>query len=411
MIIPNNTSVAKEELQEPNSLKRSGRKTRPKPSPRKAYLQPPVSLDATLTTATSLSSSSPTSVVTSPSSNPSSPSITSSEEDGGVNKKLLPLNNFNNNVNNHYNNNNDMPTDEIPKLTSFKYADKLDIANVTLRKGCLQPEQEQNTSSPQVSQKQQLARIPYATMQRRIRNSAINFFDPLESVQEGQEDSGNKEEGQIILLPASDSIPDILQTLSSTSKGTNPNLKHCLSLTRSGQIPRDVMALYAKVEKGNGGDKGVIVNELSNLIDDSSIEGGSSNNGSHNNKVLFPSSNTTISQPNNQTFRGNEVNNQHMSSASNESSALSQKSANISLVGESTTVAGNSNSTQCNQQTFWIFWYIITNCATVLVAVLLDITTIIAVIGVLRKPFYYIPELDDYTLLPRTPQIRLYLES
>ena len=80
----------------------------------------------------------------------------------------------------------------------------------------------------------------------------MTCFDPLQKQQlhpagEPPPVGSAAEDGQIILL-SSESIPDILQTLEAS--------------------PRDVMALYAKVEKksNGGGGGGVIVNELSNLL-------------------------------------------------------------------------------------------------------------------------------------------------
>ncbi len=158
------------------------------------------------------------------------------------------------------------PSDEekhvSSKKNSFRYADVNDIATASLRRGCLRPD----------VQLPGYANLPGLTnghprMQENdaTSSSIMTCFDPLQkgpqnapsnisTVENVDNDQvANDEDGRIILL-SSESIPDILQTLDQqqTSLGASPR--------------RDVMALYAKVEKKPAG--GVIVNELSHLLHD-----------------------------------------------------------------------------------------------------------------------------------------------
>ena len=110
------------------------------------------------------------------------------------------------------------------------------------------------------------ANIPYATLSRKSADSAaaekrksnssmLNCFDPLTQrhLAANGEGHGNNngvflgQDGQVAFLPPSDSIPDILQTLNGqqphqlmNDSGLRANGSQ--SLTRTGHIPREVMA-------------------------------------------------------------------------------------------------------------------------------------------------------------------------
>lgn len=270
-----------------------------------------------LTTATSLSSTSESE--SSPSSPASSPpsrsrSLSENEADGADNPGdplLFPPQCV-------------RPLAAVPNNNSFKYADSAEITNATLRKGCLIPEQGQgqgqgeapplptkvkigrgmsvseyannrNSEAIAASSIDPFANIPYATLSRKSADNAaekrksnssmLNCFDPLTqrhlaaaaTAGDGCVGSNNNgvflgQDGQVAFLPPSDSIPDILQTLNAQQQLTDPSsafrANGSQSLTRTGHIPREVMALYAKVDlkKDPRPTKGtLIVNELSNL--------------------------------------------------------------------------------------------------------------------------------------------------
>ncbi|XP_059089371.1 uncharacterized protein LOC131885361 isoform X1 [Tigriopus californicus] len=282
----------------PHHLRRPRRLRRLRPNLTHRKSLPQSRLDG-LTTATSLSSSSAPSTPESPCSissrRGSNPGSEEEHESDDTNLKHLS-----------HGQSNDGPT--------FKYADARDIAKATLRKGCLQPERLARVPNPHGGHDyanvqrsamasaaiDPFANIPYATLSRKSSNfllaggvqnynstqgnksnsSIMNYFDPLKGTmvstdeQHGGQYPYHLEDGQIILLPPSDSIPDILQTASATNKAEKG--RHALSLTRSGNLPKEVMALYAKgdLAKCGGTDpskpppapkKSLIVNELSNL--------------------------------------------------------------------------------------------------------------------------------------------------
>ena len=229
-------------------------------------------------------------------------------------------------------------------VQAFRYADAKDIAGASLRKSCLQPQKATNAASTTMSPppvrfnpslhheddedaaavglvRHNNIHFPYATLGGRGRGAGgggggkdknarlaeeVNYFDPLMHC--------NGEEGQIILLPPSDSIPDILQGSSpSPHKGGHNHAgggrgggSHHQSLTRSGKIPRDVMALYnAKVcssssRDNNGSD--IAAGKCVIVKNDLSVGGGESKNGSgggdkRNNGGKAADFNSTIDRP------------------------------------------------------------------------------------------------------------------
>lgn len=98
---------------------------------------------------------------------------------------------------------------EIPiKRNSFKYAEASEISSASLRRSCLMP----STFKPNINQNNNL---------QSQSNGIMDCFDPLHT---------NDEEEAKVILCSSESIPDILQTLS------------------NGQEANNVMAIYAKVD-------------------------------------------------------------------------------------------------------------------------------------------------------------------
>lgn len=159
-------------------------------------------------------------------------------------------------------------------FTAFRYADSKEIATATLRRGCLQPERlrsAEEAADDQAGRKVPNSSSPSAcsAQQKQLANgnhvsspSIMNCFDPLRC----SELDGDTSKLVVALPPAdaAQTVPDILQQQQQTS-------------AQAQLLPREVLALYAKVEKRpvestaatNGEEPNrVIVNHLSTFLND-----------------------------------------------------------------------------------------------------------------------------------------------